>query len=239
VFKPTISTYSENTVLLKWPAAIDSKLHEKILAYEEFIVSTFKQVILDTVVTYAEMAVYLKPDVSPNEIVETIDSFDIETTTIAEEGTIWHIPVCYESIFGLDLEVVATHNNLPADQISALHSQKRYRIYFTGFLPGFLYLGGLPENMTTPRKETPRLVIPKGAVAIAGSQTGIYPTESPGGWQIIGQTPVELFNKKQSPPTPFLAGDLIQFEAITKNQFDVIALEIAAGIYQFKKTPKS
>ena len=93
--------------------------------------------------------------------------------------------------------------------------------------------------MTTPRKETPRLVIPKGAVAIAGSQTGIYPTESPGGWQIIGQTPVELFNKKQSPPTPFLAGDLIQFEAITKNQFDVIALEIAAGIYQFKKTPKS
>jgi inhibitor of KinA len=239
VFKPSISTYGEHTILLKWPAAITPELHEKILVYESLITAKFELDILDIIVTYTEMAIYLKPKAFANQIVETIHAFEIETTTaFARNGVIWQIPVCYEPHFGLDLEAVAFHNNISVDQVSALHVSQPYRIYFTGFLPGFLYLGGLPERIATPRKETPRLVIPKGAVAIAGTQTGIYPTESPGGWQIIGKTPVELFNVEQSPPSPFNAGDFIQFESISKNQYDALALEVAAGIYKFKKTPQ-
>ena len=106
---------------------------------------------------------------------------------------------------------------------------------FTGFLPGFLYLGGLPHQLTTPRKETPRLKIPKGSVAIAGSQTGIYPQDSPGGWQIIGQTPIEMFDLLEAKPSPFSPGDYIQFQSVSKDTFEGILAEIEAGVYHIIK----
>lgn len=214
-------------------------MHNELIILEAFILTQFKDEITDLVMTYAEMAIYLKPDAQLSAIVETISTFKPEINTLRKvEHTIWKIPVCYDPVLGWDLEIVARHNNIPQDKISTLHKALPYRVFFTGFLPGFLYLGGLPDQLATPRKETPRLQIPKGAVAIAGSQTGIYPTESPGGWQIIGQTPINLFNKKQSPPSLFCPGDFIQFEEISKKQFDTITSEVTDGVYQFKKTLK-
>lgn len=127
------------------------------------------------------------------------------------------IPVCYDIEFGLDLDKVADRTGLTIEQITTLHAESGYRVYMLGFLPGFLYLGGLPAELEIARKQTPRLSVPKGSVAIGGQQTGIYPSDSPGGWQIIGRTPISLFE----PKTDFLIqpGDFIQFQPISKHAF--------------------
>ncbi|MFT5822969.1 MAG: inhibitor of KinA [Crocinitomix sp.] len=232
--KPIISSFGENAILLKWPTAIDAKMHAEILAWETLIKTHFDNDILDLVVTYAEMALYFKSHAPLEEITAFIQT--INTPKINErKSQAWVIPVCYDSEFGLDIDIVAEHNNISADQVVILHTAQPCRIYFTGFLPGFLYLGGLADQLVTPRKKTPRLQISKGAVAIGGSQTGIYPIDSPGGWQIIGHTPIELFNLSKTEPSPFLPGDFIHFQSITKDQLEAISVEIEAGIYNITK----
>lgn len=137
------------------------------------------------------------------------------------------IPVCYGDEFGPDLEYVAHVNGLTPEEVIRIHSQGEYLTYMVGFAPGFPYLGGLSEQIAAPRRETPRLKIPAGTVGIAGTQTGVYPIETPGGWQLIGKTPVNLFRPKQWPPTLLQAGNIVKFTPITRQQFDQWAEEIA------------
>ncbi|MRT54834.1 5-oxoprolinase subunit PxpB [Enterobacteriaceae bacterium RIT693] len=121
------------------------------------------------------------------------------------------IPVVYGGEAGPDLDAVARQNDLTPAQVVALHSSAEYIVYFLGFQPGFAYLGGLPETLTTPRRAEPRLQVAAGSVGIGGSQTGIYPLATPGGWQIIGRTPLSLFNPGKSSPTLLLPGDSVRF----------------------------
>ncbi|MCO7175150.1 5-oxoprolinase subunit PxpB [Sporolactobacillus kofuensis] len=130
-----------------------------------------------------------------------------------------HIPVCYGGIFGPDLHEVAALHHLTRDEVIAKHSSPDYLVYMLGFAPGFPFLGGLPEELATPRRATPRLKIAAGSVGIAGKQTGAYPLESPGGWQIIGRTPIPLFTPKVNPPTLLTAGDLVKFDPITEAEY--------------------
>ncbi len=130
------------------------------------------------------------------------------------------IPVCYGGELGPDIELVAQHNNLTTDEVIEIHTEAEYLVYMIGFAPGFPYLGGMSEKIAAPRKESPRLKIPAGSVGIAGSQTGIYPIETPGGWQLIGQTPLKLFDLDQDPPTLLRAGDKIRFHPISTAEFE-------------------
>lgn len=129
------------------------------------------------------------------------------------------IPVCYGGRFGPDLGTVAEHHRLTEEEVIARHSAPEYLVYMLGFAPGFPFLGGLPEELATPRRATPRLKIAAGSVGIAGQQTGAYPLDSPGGWQIIGRTPVALFIPASDPPTLLAPGDLVKFEPITELEF--------------------
>jgi inhibitor of KinA len=130
------------------------------------------------------------------------------------------IPVCYGGEYGPDLSVVAAHNSLTIDDVIEIHCSAEYLVYMIGFAPGFPYLGGMPEKIATPRRSTPRLKIPSGSVGIAGAQTGVYPIETPGGWQLIGRTPLSLFRATQMPPTLLRAGDTVRFRPITNEQFN-------------------
>ncbi|RYL94118.1 5-oxoprolinase subunit PxpB [Sporolactobacillus sp. Y61] len=132
------------------------------------------------------------------------------------------IPVCYGGDFGPDLVQVAACHNLTVKQVIARHSAPSYLVYMLGFTPGFPFLGGLPEELATPRRKSPRLKIAAGSVGIAGQQTGVYPLESPGGWQIIGRTPVALFRPESNPPTLLMPGDIVTFEPITEAEFNRI-----------------
>ena len=124
------------------------------------------------------------------------------------------IPVCYGGACGPDLEEVAARHCLTPAQVIRRHCAPRYCVQFLGFLPGFAYLSGLPPGLETPRRDTPRLSVPAGAVGIGGAQTGVYPLESPGGWQIIGQTPLVLFDPNREPPALLRAGDTVRFVPI-------------------------
>jgi len=129
------------------------------------------------------------------------------------------IPVVYGGEYGPDMEWVSQYHKISIKEVIQLHTATTYQVYMIGFMPGFPYMGELPESLATPRRETPRTVIPQGSVAIAQRQTGIYPVESPGGWQILGRTPLKLFNPLHSPPTLLEMGDLVRFFSIDEKEF--------------------
>lgn len=137
------------------------------------------------------------------------------------ERRIIEIPVCYGGHFGEDLAFVAEHNGMSEEEVITIHSGGTYLVCMIGFAPGFPYLSGMSERIAAPRHVTPRTVIPRGSVGIAGGQTGIYPISTPGGWQLIGRTPLELFRPEQSIPSLLRAGDYVKFMPITKEQYDL------------------
>lgn len=131
------------------------------------------------------------------------------------------IPVCYGGDEGPDLSFVASHNGLTEGEAIAIHSSGDYRVYMLGFAPGFPYLGGLSERIAAPRHQTPRTTIPQGSVGIAGNQTGVYPLATPGGWQLIGRTPLALFRPQDEIPSLLRAGDTVRFIPITRQQYEL------------------
>lgn len=144
-----------------------------------------------------------------HQLVARLDPAAEETPRVVE------IPVCYGGEFGPDLDFVASHNRLTPDEVVEIHSSALYLVYLIGFAPGFPYLGGLSARIATPRRLSPRLRIPAGSVGIAGTQTGIYPLATPGGWQLIGRTPFELFRPDETPPSLLRAGDQVRFRPIS------------------------
>jgi inhibitor of KinA len=130
------------------------------------------------------------------------------------------IPVCYDNEFGFDLEEVSRRAGLTPDAVVDLHSGAKYRVHCLGFIGGFPFLGGLPPKISTPRRETPRKEIPAGSVGIGGKQTGIYPIKSPGGWNIIGRTPLRMFDSQKNPPVLLRTGDRVRFCPITRDEFE-------------------
>jgi inhibitor of KinA len=144
------------------------------------------------------------------------------------------IPTAYGGEFGPDLPFVAQHNGLTEDQAVAIHCGTDYLVYMMGFSPGFTYLGGMSERIAAPRLETPRTAIPAGAVGIAQRQTGIYPVESPGGWRVIGRTPVSLFDPSRHPPVVVDAGDYIRFAPVTPVEYSAIDTGIRQGTWTLR-----
>ena len=147
---------------------------------------------------------------------------------------LWKVPVCYDREFGLDLVEISKVKKLSFAEIIKLHSGVIYTVYFIGFLPGFLYLGGLDKRLHFPRKKSPRHHIKKGAVAIGGHQTGVYPNSSPGGWNIIGNTPLDFFDRNDLTPCFAKPGDKVQFVPIDRSEYGAILSQINTGLYQVK-----
>jgi inhibitor of KinA len=139
--------------------------------------------------------------------------------TAAGRPGLIEIPVCYDPEFGFDLDRVAEHTKLSEREIVDLHGTREYRVACIGFVPGFTFLAGLPKNLATPRRDVPRKEIPAGSVGIGGAQTGIYPSRSPGGWNLIGRTPLRLFDPTKNPPSLLAPGDRVRFRAISREEF--------------------
>jgi len=135
------------------------------------------------------------------------------------------VPVCYDAEFAFDLDRIAEHTKLSKSEVIDLHSKTEYRVACIGFVPGFTFLAGLPKSLATPRRDEPRKEVPAGSVGIGGAQTGIYPLRSPGGWNLIGRTPLKLFNPSKNPPTLVHPGDRVRFRRITRDEFDALKVE--------------
>ena len=144
------------------------------------------------------------------------------------------LPVCYGGTFGPDLGFVAEHAKLAPGDVTARHAARIYLVHFIGFTPGFPYLSGLDPQLATPRLERPRISVPAGSVGIAGAQTGVYPQETPGGWRIIGRTPVKLFEARRVPPVPVGPGDTLRFRPVDEAEFRRLDAQVAAGAYKLE-----
>ncbi|WP_180530670.1 5-oxoprolinase subunit PxpB, partial [Staphylococcus haemolyticus] len=162
-----------------------------------------------------------------------LDNLKLSKVDSTSNKNIIHIPVLYNTEMGPDLEEVASHNHLSVEEVIQIHTENEYLVYMLGFMPGFPFLGGLDESVHTPRRAEPRVKINAGSVGIANNQTGLYPSDSPGGWQIIGRTPLKVFDQYAEPMTLYEAGDYIKFYAIDEQTYSQIKKEINDG--QFNK----
>lgn len=219
---------SEDCLQLQFNQKICPEVNGQISAFVKSFECIAKDIpgVLEIVPTYCSVSIYFDEKICEASLLkrraqEVIKELAAAEVSTADSEKIVTIPVCYEDKeFAPDLEKVALHAKLSKEEVIKLHSSSDYLIYMMGFLPGFPYLGGMDPRLETPRLETPRTKIPAGSVAIGGAQTGLYPVESPGGWNIIGRTPLKLFDMKRKPFFLYEAGDKICFKPITKEEFD-------------------
>ncbi|MCU5746423.1 5-oxoprolinase subunit PxpB [Staphylococcus sp. SQ8-PEA] len=176
--------------------------------------------------------------ITPTEVIRQLNLDDIQVEDLEKKGnnnSTIYLPVWYGDSAGPDIEEVATHNNLSIDEVIELHTNDEYLIYMLGFMPGFPFLGGLNEKLHTPRRSEPRTSLPEGSVGIANQQTGLYPSSSPGGWQIIGRTPIKVFSLERDPMCIYQPGDKIKFYAISQAQFNQIVEEQLSENFDIRK----
>lgn len=219
-------------ILIRWDQLPSDALLEHLLTQKEKLVAAFD---IEVVHAYNEILLKASPENINTEVITKI--LEKKEKLEVSQNMLYEIPVCYGGEYGKDLCAFAKAKHYTPEEVIELHTHKSYRLYFMGFLPGFLYLEGLDKRLHHPRKATPSLHMTPGSVAIGGSQTGIYPQESPGGWHSIGRTPISLFDVMAAEPSPFIAGDMIQFKAIEVAEFSDISNEVKAGTYQLKATP--
>ena len=190
--------------------------------------------VMDLVPSYRSLLVYYDPlRLNLPQLEERLSGLEQNLDQAALHAPkVVEIPTLYGGEYGPDLDHVAGHTGLTAEEVIQIHSSADYLVYMMGFTPGFPYLGGMSEKIATPRLQTPRTVIPAGSVGIAEQQTGVYPIESPGGWQLIGRTPVQLFDPQRDPPVVVEAGDFIRFAPITETTYRVVQQQVQVGSHQ-------
>jgi KipI family sensor histidine kinase inhibitor len=225
--------FGDTALLIEFGDAISLELNRKVVALNEAILKADVLGIEELVPTYRSLLVRYDPLKTTYEKlvfrIKEVEEKMTESTTVV--GRKVSVPVVYGGEYGPDLNHVARYHKLTEEQVVRLHSESEYRVYMIGFVAGFPYLGSVPDEIATPRLETPRLKVPAGSVGIAEKQTGIYPCEAPGGWQIIGRTPLELFDSLRQPPALLEPGDIVKFEPITEEEFKTIRESVLKGAY--------
>lgn len=214
----------DNALLVDCGDGIDISVNRKVVALAARIKKNPPPGVIAVVPAYRSFALLYDPlRTNPDMLEEHMAALESEPEEQGlSETDLVSIPVCYGGEFGPDIDFVSSHTGLDINEIIDLHTSRDYPIYMLGFTPGFCYLGGMDERLRTPRRETPRVAISPGSVGIAEMQTGMYPAESPGGWQIIGRTPLRLFAPERENPFIYKAGDRIRFYPVSRDAFESI-----------------
>ena len=230
----SIDSLNEKAICIETGNNISPENHQRVLSLQQFIHQLFIPGFIETVPAYCSLTIYYNPLAVIHSVPESktgvskwmINYLQNELNNwqpgyfSSSAKKIIEIPVCYDDEYGLDINEVAQHHQTSKEEIIRRHTSQAYHVYMMGFSPGFPYMGILNDDLATPRKNQPRLNVPAGSVAIAGIQTGIYPLQSPGGWNIIGRTPLKLFDKKNTNPFLLNTGDEIKFVTVTKDAFE-------------------
>lgn len=232
--KIKILTAGDSSVLIEFGKEISPQINKRITMLVHLMKEQQIEGVVDIIPAFTSLLVNYDPRViSYKKIRKRLEKLaKLEVKDIQTSAKVYEIPVCYGGEYGPDVENIAKLAGLSKEEVIQIHSSKDYLIYMLGFLPGFSYLGGLDERIHTPRLANPRVRIPAGSVGIGGSQTGIYPLDSPGGWQLLGQTPIKTYDPKREIPILFEAGDYIRFVPITQEEFHEIKQQVEAGIYK-------
>jgi len=225
----------ESAIVIEFGKTISPAIHRKVRALARYLDSYPFPGMVEYVAAYTSITVFYDPVIiknrndnqekADNQLSYTIVSGLIEECmsklddSFGGQARIVEIPVCYGGDFGPDIEYVAEYNKLTVNEVIDIHSSGQYLVYMIGFAPGFPYVGGMSERISTPRRQSPRMSIPAGTVGIAGMQTGVYPIVTPGGWQLIGRTPLALFRPNEQPPSLLQSGDIVRFCPISYKEF--------------------
>lgn len=216
-----ISTLGDMAVVLSFGNEIDERTNRQIQLFVSKLEKEKISGIIEWVPAYTSLTIYYQPEIISYESLKA----ELEKVRLSpgnfksDRKFVYEIPVCYGGEWGQDLAYVADYHDLEKQEVINIHANREYLIYMMGFMPGFPYLGGLPEKLAVPRLEKPRQSVMPGAVGIGGNQTGIYPADVPSGWRIIGTTPVTLFSPEKEEPFLFSSGHYIKFVPISEEQF--------------------
>ncbi|MGR6117799.1 5-oxoprolinase subunit PxpB [Aeribacillus composti] len=236
----SIQPLGDTGIIIQFGTEISEAIYQQIRQYVYWLEQSCIEGIVEWVPAYTTLAVFYRPNIISYDelsqkllkIGEKIGSMPVPDPIVIE------IPTLYGKEAGPDIQFVAETNGLSEEEVVKIHSSSDYLIYMIGFVPGFPYLGGMDKRIAAPRKKTPRSRIPAGSIGIAGEQTGIYPLETPGGWQIIGRTPVKLYDPQKQDPTLLKAGDYIRFVPITEREYEKIEQQVQKGSYKVVKYKK-
>ena len=235
----SIRSYGVHAVLIEWPNQVEEVILEDIIQFKEHLIkSCLDSKSWEIILAYNSLTlVYRQAPIDFDTFKGKIKEWYAQKKPIEKRAKLlWKLPVCYDISFGIDLEETCNKLNLTTEELVRLHTQNAYTVYGIGFLPGFMYLGGLSKELEIERRASPRLLIEKGSVGLAGKQTGIYPQESPGGWNIVGNCPVSMFNPKNENPCFVSVGDKVQFYKIEKAEYNLIKIENEVGVYNLEKS---
>lgn len=216
----------DSAILVRFENTISEKINKKVHDLHSMLEADKIVGVIEMVPAYSDLLILYDPiQIAFDKLSKTIsEELEKPNKENFSEQRIIKIPVCYDEEFGSDLAEVSEHTGLSKDEIIRIHSTSKYLVYMLGFTPGFSYLGGMDERIACPRKKIPRQNIPAGSVGIADKQTGIYPIESPGGWQLIGRTPLNLFDPEREEVFLCQAGDQLQFIPIDRIEFESIKI---------------
>ena len=226
-------TSGDRAVLVEFGKTIAPEIHREIRGFVMALEQEKMEGVTEWVPAYCSVTVHYRPEIIGYGVLTArLEELLRATARVAlPPARVWEIPVIYGGDMGEDLTFVAHHNGLTEAEVIRRHTEPEYLVYMIGFTPGFPYLGGMDPSIAAPRLASPRVKIPAGSVGIAGQQTGVYPSESPGGWQLIGRTPVKLYDPKRENPVLLKAGDYVKFSPVEKEEFDAISQQEQRGIY--------
>lgn len=224
----------DKALLVEFGNTVDIAINNKVLALQDGVSRSKVFGVEECTPTYRSLLVYYDPlKVSYERLVFQIKDLEYRLDEFSSQirRRIVEVPTCYGGVHGPDIAYVAEYNHLTVEEVIRIHSGREYPVYMIGFIAGFPYLGNVADKIATPRLETPRLKVPAGSVGIAEKQTGIYTRESPGGWRLIGRTPIKLFDPSWPQPALIQPGDRIKFMPISEEEFEAIKDRVLAGTY--------
>ncbi len=222
----------DTAVVVEFGDRIDRHLSERVLRLSSRMRAANLPGVVETVPTFRSLLVHYDPLATDSaSLTAAIEKLLDSSRGEPQPVKLWRIPACYEASHAPDLAEVAQRTGLGTAEVVRLHSSTRYHVYMIGFVPGYPYMGDLPVQLVLPRRADPRVRVPAGSIAIATTMTAIYPLESPGGWHLIGATPVRLFDARRPKPALFSPGDAVQFEPVAPAEFDVIRAAVEADAY--------
>jgi len=220
----------DTALAVEFGKEIDRSVSETVLALDGALARRQIDGIIETVPTFRSLMIHYEPlTLAPETLTDLVLALIAGPSADRQSRRRWRIPACYDRAYAPDLNEVAGLTGLSADEVIELHSATEFHVYMIGFLPGYPYMGDLPRQLRLPRRKEPRLRLPPGSIAIATALTAIYPVESPGGWHLIGRSPIRLFDAEWESPSLLVPGDKVRFLPISPSRFEELAREMDAG----------
>ena len=229
----------DTALAVEFGDGIDRRVSALVLGLAERLATASIAGLVELVPTFRSLMIHYDPSVLSQEALKTKLAPLLSGLEAAEgSGRLWRVPACYHPSLAPDLAEVAGRTGLSPDQVAEHHSAVTYHVYMVGFLPGYPYMGDLPPELALPRRENPRTKVPAGSIAIATTLTAVYTLESPGGWHLIGRTPVPLWDLRHDPPAILSAGDKVEFQPISLGQYEALSAKTAAGEFRLEPEEK-